>query len=389
MDQILPDASRPTASGPQEKYDNLVIDGGGLAVTAWTTHRHLERPEDRVQSAVYVFMTTLASCSSLVKTNARIVVCWDGRDNRRFRRGRHPWYKHGRGSVVNRVEIREVVSQLDELMDCMGVYQASLDGHEADDVAATIAQKIADVEERVLVFSDDKDYLQLVDDYIHVMRRQLEGVIHTPESAEMMGVEVGEKYLFIKAMAGDPGDNIKGLRGIGEAKAVSLLELNPSIVDQMDEDPSSVDWSMVDGSLRAAFVRAGRRFLAPMDYDKAGVTFAKKFAKEHDIKYHDFEMPESISLAYAAAEVKWCLDLVRMDREIPYKLEHPRRNVAKIPAVLRRLGLSRYTDIYQPLTMLAGVTMPNAELPWRSGVRAGDSVKQEERQPEPSMEDMF
>lgn len=385
-DQLMqPDASRPQASDKAKPYHHLVIDGGGMAVTAWTTQRTLERPEDRVRGAIYIFLTTLASLAGLIEPGSPVVVAWDGRDNRAWRRGRHPWYKHGRGTVVNREEIRSVINQLDSLLTAMGVATAKVDGREADDLAAAIATHIAERDDgtEVLIFSDDHDYRQLVDERIHLCRRSLDGLVLTVQQTALLGVPVGERYLHQKAIMGDPGDNIKGLRQIGEAKAIALLGCNPQIVQQCWEDPTTADWSNVEGSLRKAFVRAGRRLVSPPELQDPA--FVAKFCQKHGLPMPaEHDVPEAECLAAAAREIQWSLDLVTMDRTIECALSFPRPNFDAIPRLINRLEMGDETDLYSSLYRIAGMVAPGAPVSWRPAVRAGAAIDSA-----PALEDKF
>lgn len=382
---MQPDASRPIAPDKAKPYHHLVIDGGGMAVTAWTTQRTMERAEDRVRGAVYIFLTTLASLSGMIEPGSPVVVAWDGHDNRAWRRGRHPWYKHGRGTVVNREEIRAVISQLDGLLIAMGVATVKVDGREADDLAAAIATEISARGDgtEVLIFSDDNDYRQLVDDRIHLCRRSMDGIVLTVGHAAVLGIPVGEQYLHQKAIMGDSGDNIKGLRQIGEAKALSLLACNPNIVRQCAEDPASADWSNVEGALRKAFVRAGRRLVWPPEIQDP--KFVAMFCKKRGIPVpDDHDVPDEVCLEAAAREIKWSLDLVTMDRSIEATLNFPRPNFEAIPKILSRLEMGDETDLYSSLYRIAGMMAPGVPVSWRPAVRAGAAIDSA-----PALEDKF
>jgi 5'-3' exonuclease len=382
-DLMQPDPSRPIATGKVKPYRYLVIDGGGMVVTAWTTQRSLERAEDRVRGAIYIFLTTLASLSGLIEPGASVVIAWDGRDNRAWRRGRHPWYKHGRGTVVNREEIRAVIAQLDGLLVAMGVATVKIDGREADDLAAAIATK-ASATTDVLVFSDDNDYRQLVNERVHLSRRSMDGIILTVGTAAVLNVPIGEFYLHQKAIMGDSGDNIKGLRQIGEAKALSLLACNPNIVHQCAADPASADWSNVEGALRKAFVRAGRRLVSPTDLQDP--KFVAAFCKKRGLPMptESYDVPDEVCLEAAAREIQWSLDLVTMDYDIEAVISFPKPNFEAIPRIINRLEMSEETDLYSSLYRIAGMTAPGTPVSWRATARAGAAIDSG-----PALEDKF
>lgn len=367
---MTPEPGFTIADGLVEPYKWLAIDGGGLATTAWATHKGLESEHLRVQATVYVFVTTLASLSRLVAPNAKILVAFDGKDNRAWRRGRHPWYKHGRGSAVNRAEIGSAIygassrtPGIVHLLEAIGAGVRVIPGREADDIVATACQKISDAGKGpVLIFSDDKDYVQMVSDDIHLARRSMNGMIMTPNFCGVMDIPYGIHYLHQKAMMGDPGDNVKGLHGIGERKALELLAAVPNALDIARTDPDMVDWSVVPDGVRRAFVRAGRDLLFPAKLCKELEDGTNTLASE-------YEFDDDDCLTAAMYEAARCLDLVELDRDMELeKIPFPEPNVEKIPKILRDLGLGMETDLVNSLFALAGVRSPSE--PRTSAVRA-------------------
>jgi 5'-3' exonuclease len=373
------DQSKPTDHGPEKPYDTLMIDGGGMVVSAWAANRSMERAEDRVRSGVYVFMTTLASLAAMVKNGGKVVCVWDGKDNRAYRRGMHPWYKHGRGSVIDRVEVRIIMAELGPILEAMGIAQVTKDYHEADDLVATLSLRAEEAGERVIMFSDDKDYLQLVSDTVHLSRRSLDGIVMSPSQCELHNIEYGERCVFMKALAGDSGDNIKGLQGIGEKKAFELMQILPDLLPQIRDDPSTADWSgLEDGTLRKAFLRSARKLVFPVPIATKHKKFYAATAKARGLDSDIFcrsEVSEEHALYHAALEVAKCLKLVTMNRHIDTpELVMPEPKHAVIPALLRKLELENESDMYVNLFKLAGVLHPDASPGWRAAVRVGASI---------------
>lgn len=371
MDLMIPDPNKPVAGSPPKPYKWLIIDGGGLAVTSWATHRDMYRAEDRVRAGIYVFVCCLSSLSKLTDDDAKVVVCWDGHDNRAFRRGIHPWYKHGRGSIVNRPEVRVIMKELDELLSNMGIAQLQMDGCEADDIVATVAREVADHDQTCLIFSDDKDYLQLVDEHIHLMRRSMKGIIMTPSQCELMGISYGERYLHIKSIMGDPGDNIKGLIGVGERKAEGVLDEIPDLIEMLGESWDLVAWENLSKNNYNAIVRAGRKLVSPLN--PKDMTFAKKFAHERNMKEpNPVHLADSSCLQHAGYEILKSLRLVTMDDEMDYgELNFPEVNIEAIPKALRKLDLHEEDDLISSIYALASLRNPNLTPPRKSTDRVG------------------
>lgn len=379
IEDFAPDPTKPMAGPPQEPYPYLLIDGGGLATTAWATHKILDRAEDRVRATVYVCVTILASLSRLVHPGAKIIVAWDGKDNRKWRRAYHPWYKHGRGSVINREEVRAAITGVSELLGAIGAACLTVDGREADDVVATLARIISDEKEKpCLIFSDDKDYVQLVDDRIHVCRRSLQGVILSPEQCELLNYPYGLDYLHIKAMMGDPGDNIRGLPGIGEVAATRVAMDIPDAMDLGRSDPDLVEWDRTNEKTVKAFVRSGRKLCwPPVEEDR---DFALAWRERHGLPPHPIlEVDEAEALKTAMTEAVRMLDLVQLDvnMELP-EFVFPKVALERLPGILKRLDLQNEHDLVSSLYTLANMRNPEATPPRTSSMRAGAGIRSDD-----------
>lgn len=375
-DLFAPDPNKAFASGEKpDPYEYLLIDGGGLVTTAWSTHRKLDDPVQRIRAAVYVCVTTIAGLAKLVSDDCKIIVAWDGQDNRAWRRGHHPWYKHGRGSVINREECRAAIKVLSPLLSAIGAATLEVNGREADDVVATLSNVIAyEKNKTCLIFSDDRDYIQLVADRVHLCRRSLNGIILRPEYCEIMDIPYGLEYLLIKAVMGDPGDNIRGIAGIGEIKARKLIEAIPDFIDTARMDPDLIDWSVLPETLVNAFARGGEELVHPGKYPDP--EWLAEFIAETGM-----QMPPIVEAtlkskldAVARASAKF-LRLVELDTKVELpKFVFPAINLDAIHPALRKLDLSDEDDLVASLYILARLRNPNITPPRRATTRVGDML---------------
>lgn len=104
----------------------------------------------------------------------------------------------------------------------------AVDGFEADDIIATLASRQRD---RVMICSSDSDLLACIRDGVEVLRPLAGGsflVWGAAEVREKYGVDPHQLADF-KALCGEPGDNIAGVRGIGAKKAGILLRQHGSL----------------------------------------------------------------------------------------------------------------------------------------------------------------
>lgn len=371
------DETRPVHDGAKAPYDMLIIDGGGMVTTSWSSHRDLATAEDRIQSGMYVFITTLASLAGAIKPGGEVICAWDGRDNRAFRRGIHPWYKFGRGSVINRDEVRTIMVGLYRLLKALGVSQAVKTGHEADDVVATIALRES-TNKRVLVFSDDNDYRQLISGSVHLIRRSMNGIVLSPSQCDMLGISYGRRYLHAKALHGDAGDNIRGLYRIGEKKAYDLLDADPDFVEKMVE--GNAPWGDIDDSLRRSYANAGRALTLPRPvtnvlharevFKRLGRTLTPEMIAAA-------EACEEDALEAARKEAVRCLKLVTMDTSVELvgnEMTPGEKDHAQIPRLMAAAGLGGETDLYSSMFKLADALRPGEGKAWRERVRTGSAI---------------
>jgi DNA polymerase I len=108
-----------------------------------------------------------------------------------------------------------------------------LDGYEADDVIGTMAKKGAELNLDVMVISNDKDMMQLVNPGVRILRTGSGGakadtIVDAKKVEEILGVPP-DKVVDLMALLGDTVDNIPGAKGIGEKGASELIQKYGSV----------------------------------------------------------------------------------------------------------------------------------------------------------------
>jgi len=134
-------------------------------------------------------------------------------------------YKAGRTKMPE--ELIQQIKLINEYIDLYGIPQYSKAGYEADDIIGTLAKRASDQGYKVEVFSSDKDLLQLVDDNITVnlLKKGMKEVhSFNPKSLYDTYELTHEQMIDLKALMGDPSDNIPGVPGVGEKTAIKLLK---------------------------------------------------------------------------------------------------------------------------------------------------------------------
>lgn len=141
-----------------------------------------------------------------------------------FRHELYPEYKANRPDMPE--DLRPQIPMIRQLVEALSIPIVELPGYEADDVMATLAREAAALGLPAVIVSPDKDLLQLVDDArgIQVLNTKDGEVWHDREGVKArMGVWP-EQVVDYLSLVGDASDNVKGVPGIGEKGAATLLE---------------------------------------------------------------------------------------------------------------------------------------------------------------------
>jgi DNA polymerase-1 len=141
-----------------------------------------------------------------------------------FRDKMFPAYKAQRPPVPD--ELHAQVPMVKKILSAFKVPVFEKDGYEADDVVGTIARLCEEQGVDVLIVTGDADQLQLVSGATRLLMYTGFGDtrVYDVEGVKNKYGGLGpEKVPDIKAITGDPSDNIKGVPGLGEKTAIAVL----------------------------------------------------------------------------------------------------------------------------------------------------------------------
>ena len=166
-------------------------------------------------NAIYSFNNMMKKIKSELKEGERMVVCFDT-GKKTFRSAELESYKMNRKPLDPELKAQLPLSR--ELLDCFNIFHCELEGYEADDLAGSLAKYASSKGDEVVLFTSDKDYLQLLDQNVTVrfLRKGLSEIeTFTKDNIkEKMGFEANQVTDY-KGLVGDPSDNIKGVKGVG------------------------------------------------------------------------------------------------------------------------------------------------------------------------------
>ena len=203
----------------------LLIDAYAMIYRAYYAFIRTPRINSKGEntSAVFGFLITLDDLiKRLQPTHLAVVFDPHGPT---FRHEAFGQYKAQREETPE--DIRRAVPIIKQILSAKNIPAIEVAGFEADDVIGTLAQQGQANGFEVYMATPDKDYGQLVDEHIFIYRPR-----HTVGFEKMGPQEVCAKYglthqrqvIDLLGLMGDSSDNIPGCKGIGEKKAVQLLQ---------------------------------------------------------------------------------------------------------------------------------------------------------------------
>lgn len=227
---------------PQPKL--IIIDGHALAFRTFhgMSATGLRNTSGEPTYAIYGFANILLSIIQEHKPDY-IAVSFDIGPT--FRHKEYPEYKANRTEPPE--EFRPQLQRIKQLVEVLGVPIYTAENYEADDVIGTIAQQATAQDIHTRILTGDTDTLQLVNDHVNVLLANpfsKKGDSTTAYNEQ----KVRERYkglqpnqlADLRGLKGDSSDNIPGVKGIGEAGAIALLNQFGTIealYDHLDDVP--------------------------------------------------------------------------------------------------------------------------------------------------------
>ena len=219
-------------------------------------------------------------------------------------------------------ELKEQVPYVKEILTAMGINIFSKVGYEADDILGSLANKFSSKNVEAVILSGDKDMLQLATDDIKI--RLAKTVKSNSDIYPYYAKDVEKEYnmtptefIDLKAIMGDPSDNIPGIKGVGRITANDLISKYKSIDNiykHLDEikKPSIVK-AFTEGKEDAALFKVLVTIVKDVDLDvkldelKIVDMFnssAYKVAEKYELKllYKKFGKAKTISKSSKAAD---------------------------------------------------------------------------------------
>ncbi len=201
----------------------VLIDGHALVYRAYfALPSDMATSRGELTNAVFGFASMLINVLRDEKP-AYMAVAFDV--GRTFRHEEYKEYKANRAHMPDDLTIQ--LDRIEQLLQAFDIPAYRVEGYEADDVLAALANQATDKGVEVLIVTGDTDTFQLIGPHIRVMtpRRSFgDTIIYDEEGIrERYGLEP-EQLIDYKALVGDTSDNVPGVRGVGDKTATRLLQ---------------------------------------------------------------------------------------------------------------------------------------------------------------------
>jgi len=202
----------------------LMIDGNNLLFRSYYATAYsgsfMNNSKNFPTNAIYGLVNMVNKIIDEEKPSYCIVAFDKGKT---FRHEKYKDYKGGRSETPNELKIQFPVAK--EVISAMGLKWYEIDNYEADDIIGTFSKYCDHNDIKGTIISSDKDLLQLLNEDVDIKLLKQKDYIRYNEKTFFEEYQIKPiNIIDLKAIQGDPSDNIPGVKGIGEKGALKLLQ---------------------------------------------------------------------------------------------------------------------------------------------------------------------
>ena len=203
----------------------ILIDGNNLLFRSYYATAYngnfMKNSKNFPTNALFGFVNMI---NKIITEEQPIYACVAFDKGKTFRHDKYDWYKDGRIETPN--ELKQQFPIAKQILELMGIKYFEIDNYEADDIIGTLAKMVDENNDFIAtIVSSDKDLLQLISPDVDVKLLKQKDYIRMNENTffETYGIKP-INMIDLKALEGDPSDNIPGVKGVGEKTALNLLQ---------------------------------------------------------------------------------------------------------------------------------------------------------------------
>ena len=229
----------------------IVFDGNSILNRAFYGVRPLNTKDGFPTNALFGFVNILRKNlneSSEGPAFTHAAVAYD-MHAKTFRHKACDTYKATRKGMPDDLGKQLPVSK--EIASALGLSVLECEGYEADDIIGTISRLADENGMECVIVTGDRDSYQLVSDNVTVRLAATNEtkIINTTAIRELYNLSP-RQLIDLKAIMGDSSDNIKGVAGIGEKGALTLIQAYGSldgVYEHLDEVKPALIAKLVPG----------------------------------------------------------------------------------------------------------------------------------------------
>ena len=289
-----------------------LIDGHAQIFRAYYAIRGgLRSPAGEPTHAVFGFTGMLIKLLSELRP--QYVVATMDMPGRTFRDELYDEYKGTREATPD--DLISQIPRITQVLENFAIPVIGVEGLEADDVIATITQRVLDdpscKDVHIRIISKDKDLEQLLDDRVMMFDIHTDKTIDAASLLEDKGITPAQ-VIDLLALMGDTVDNVPGVEGVGPKTAAKLIQ----------------DFGSIDGIFANIDKIKGKR-------------------------------RENLEKAQAHLPLSRTLVTLKRDADFPFSLEQARVNPVELQKILplfQELGFNRFQREVEQLAGGAEVT---------------------------------
>lgn len=245
--QLFKELQQERNSSPSDVNDHLMVfDGLNTFIRSFGATPAYNEDGDHI-GGITGFLYSVGKTVRDFKPT-RCVIVFDGKGGSAKRKKIYGDYKANRANKTKlrrhdhhdstiedeQESMRHQFSRLVSYLDNLPVTFMAIDGIEADDAIAYIAQMYEDTCKKITIVSTDRDFYQLVDDRIQVWSPIKKKMYDVDAVHEEFGVHPNNMVIY-RSFTGDASDNIPGVNGIGPKTILKLIpELSQSAEFSVD-----------------------------------------------------------------------------------------------------------------------------------------------------------
>jgi len=207
-----------------------IIDGNSLLfrayfATAYGPNPQILRTKEGIPTnAIMAFSNMVNKVLQGLKEGDAMFVGFDT-GKATFRHKEDEKYKANRKPTPEDLVVQMPIAR--EFLRALDIPMFELEGWEADDLCGTVAKRLGADNYKVVVYTSDKDFLQLIDDNIEInlLKTGMSNmvVMNQKTMPETFGF-MPKQIIDYKGLRGDSSDNLPGIPGIGDITAVKLIQ---------------------------------------------------------------------------------------------------------------------------------------------------------------------